>query len=147
MQPGGRIERLLPLVLGDELKQTVFRTGDITLNNMLEECRVKFTDRNPLVRREALERLWDAWERLKSLADPIDKKRSIKIILDALTSEQSVRERLEKEAVELTAIGNSHLIRHSEITQVPVIDVDLVDYLFHRLFSLIQLMLQKKSPM
>lgn len=42
------------------------------------------------------------------------------------------------------SIGNSHLIRHSEISQVPVIDVDQVDYLFHRLFAMIQLMLRKK---
>ena len=73
----GRIVRVLPPVLGEDLKRTIFRTGDRTLDNMLEECRTKFSDRNPLVRREALERLWDGWERLKSLADPGDKKRSI----------------------------------------------------------------------
>jgi hypothetical protein len=65
------------------------------LDNMLDECRAKFSHRNPLVRREALERMWDAWERLKSLADPSDKKRSVKIILDAVTSVPSLRERLE----------------------------------------------------
>lgn len=142
--PNGRVDRLLPPVLGEELKRTFFNTGDGTLDNMLDECRTKFSDRNPLVRREALERLWDAWERLKSLADPSDKKRSVKIILDAVTSVPSLRERLETEAAELNSIGNSHLIRHSEISQVPVIDVDQVDYLFHRLFAMIQLVLKKK---
>lgn len=141
----GRIVRVLPPVLGEDLKRTLFRTGDRTLDNMLEECRAKFSERNPLVRREALERLWDAWERLKSLADPADKKRSVKIILDAAAAEQLLRARLEEEAKELTAIGNSHLIRHSEVTQVPVIDVDQVDYLFHRLFAMIQLLLRKKG--
>ena len=141
----GRIVRVLPPVLGDELKRTIFRTGDRTLDNMLDECRAKFSDRNPLVRREALERLWDAWERLKSLADPNDKEKSIKSLLDAVASEPSLRERLEEEATELTSIGNSHLIRHSEVKQVPVIDVDHVDYLFHRLFAMIQLLLRKKG--
>lgn len=141
----GRIVRVLPPVLGDDLKRTTFRSGDRTLDNMLEECRTKFSDRNPLVRREALERLWDAWERLKSLADPRDKKQSIKIILDAVAAEPTLRSRLETEAVELTAIGNSHLIRHSEVNQVAVIDVDHVDYLFHRLFAMIQLMLRRKG--
>ncbi|WP_431276504.1 AbiJ-NTD4 domain-containing protein [Variovorax ureilyticus] len=140
----GRIVRVLPLVLGDELRRTAFNTGDRTLDNMLDECRAKFSDRNPLVRREALERLWDAWERLKSLADPRDKKRSVTIILDATAAEPSLRTRLEAEAQELNSIGNSHLIRHSEVIQVPVIDVDHVDYLFHRLFAMIQLMLKKK---
>ena len=141
----GRLVRVLPLVLGDDLRRTVFNTGDRTLDNMLEECRAKFSDRNPLVRREALERLWDAWERLKSLADPSDKKRSIKIILDATASEPSLRARLEAEAMELNSIGNSHLIRHSEVNQVPVIDMDHIDYLFHRLFAMIQLMLRKQG--
>ncbi|MBP6035409.1 MAG: hypothetical protein KA603_04660 [Azonexus sp.] len=141
----GRIVRVLPPVLGEDLKRTIFRTGDRTLDNMLDECRIKFSDRNPLVCREALERLWDGWERLKSLADPSDKKKSIKIILDAISAEPSLWERLENEAIELTSIGNSHLIRHSEVNQVPVIDVDQVDYLFHRLFGMIQLALRKKS--
>ena len=141
----GRIVRVLPPVLGEDLKRTIFRTGDRTLDNMLDECRAKFSDRNPLVRREALERLWDGWERLKSLADPGDKKRSIKIILDATAAEPSLRARLEGEATELNSIGNSHLIRHSEVNQVPVIDVDQVDYLFHRLFAMIQLVLRKKG--
>jgi hypothetical protein len=140
----GRIVRVLPPVLGEDLKRTLFRTGDRTLDNMLDECRTKFSERNPLVRREALERLWDAWERLKSLADPSDKKRSIKILLDAVAREPSLQARLEAEAKELTEIGNSHLIRHSEVRQVPVIDVDHVDYLFHRLFAMIQLMLRKQ---
>lgn len=144
MLSAGRIVRVLPLVLGDELRRTAFSTGDRTLDNMLEECRAKFSDRNPLVRREALERLWDAWERLKSLADPSDKKRSVQIILNATATEQSLRARLEAEALELNSIGNSHLIRHSEVSQVPVIDVEHVDYLFHRLFAMIQLMLKKK---
>lgn len=145
MQSAGSIVRVLPPVLGEDLKRTLFNTGDRTLDNMLEECRTKFSDRNPLVRREALERLWDAWERLKSFADPGDKKMSVKIILDAVTSEPSLRARLEAEATELNSIGNSHLFRHSELSQVPVIDVDQVDHLFHRLFAMIQLILRKKG--
>lgn len=141
----GRIIRVLPLVLGDALRRTAFNTGDRTLDNMLDECRAKFSDRSPLVRREALERLWDAWERLKSLADPGDKKRSIMIILDATATEPLLRARLEAEAIELNSIGNSHLIRHSEVSQVPVIDADHIDYLFHRLFAMIELMLKKKE--
>lgn len=142
----GRIVRVLPLVIGEDLQRTALNSGDRTLDLLLEECRTKFTDRNPLVRREALERLWDAWERLKSLADPADKKRSVQKILDVVTTEPNLRARLETEARELNDIGNSHLIRHYEVQQLPVIDVDHVDYLFHRLFAMIQLMLRTKSP-
>ena len=141
----GRIARVLPAVIGEELRRTAFNSGDRTLDNMLDEARVKFSDRDPLRRREALERLWDAWERLKSLADPRDKKTSVRILLDAAASEPSLRSRLEQEATELNAIGNSHLIRHSEVSQVPVIDADQIDYLFHRLFAMVQLLLRKKA--
>lgn len=100
----------------------------------------KFRD----VRYAVGEFIQDAWERLKSLADPSDKRRFAKIILDGTATEPSLRERLQTEAKELTSIGNSHLIRHSEVNQVPVIDVSQVDYLFHRLFTMVQLVLKKK---
>lgn len=41
------------------------------------------------------------------------------------------------EAVKLTKVENNHLIRHSDVSQVAVIDVYHVDYLFHRLFAMI----------
>ena len=68
----------------------------------------------------------------------------MKIILDGTATEPTLRERLVTEAKELTSIDNSHLIRHSEVNQVPVIDVSQVDYLFHRLFAMVQLVLKKK---
>jgi hypothetical protein len=51
---------------------------------------------------------------------------------------------LEAEARELTTISNAHLLRHSELAQAPVTDVDQIDYLFHRPFSMIQLLLKKR---
>lgn len=144
MPSDGRIVRVLPGVIGDELKRTTFNSGDRTLDVMLEECRVKFMDRDPLVRREGLERLWDAWERLKSLAD-VDKRRSIEIILQTAAPEPAFRARLEADARQLTEIGNSHLIRHHEVAQIAVTDVDQVDYLFHRLFAMITLLLRRRG--
>lgn len=143
LQSNGRVVRLLPPILRETLSRAIFRTGDRILDNAMEEARVKFSSPNPIIRREALERLWDAFERLKSLADA-DKKTSIAIILDTVASEKTFRGMLESEAKQLTEIGNSFLIRHYEKRQVPVIDTDHVDYLFHRLFSFIQLLLGKK---
>jgi hypothetical protein len=144
MQPTGRIVRLLPPVIDLALRRTVFNTGDRTLDVLLEEARTKFSDPNPVIRREALERLWDCWERLKSLADSSSKKNSVHLILSAVTAEPALYARLDAEAHQLTSIGNDHLIRHYEVNQKPVIDADHVDYFFHRLFAMIQLMLKKK---
>lgn len=145
MQPTGSIVRLLPPVIDLALRRATFNTGERTLNLLLEEARTKFSDPNPMIRREALERLWDGWERLKSLADPSNKKNSVHLILSAVTTEPTLYARLNAEANELTSIGNDHLIRHYEVNQKPVIDADHVDYLFHRLFAMIQMMLKKKA--
>ncbi|RYE44009.1 MAG: hypothetical protein EOP24_25955 [Hyphomicrobiales bacterium] len=144
LDEAGHVRRLLPAVLGEALTRTYFRTGDRTLDVMLDESRAKFSDPDPLIRREALERLFDSWERIKSLADS-NKAKSIQLILDRAAPEPAFRAILEQEARELTQIGNSQLLRHHELSQTPVIDPAHVDYLFHRLFALVELILRKNT--
>ena len=110
---------------------------------MLEDARKKFLNPDPLVRRESIERLWDCWERIKTLDKPTDKRASIALLLEKITTQKNVREMLEEEARNLTDIGNSFHIRHTELQQTLVSDSDVIDYLFHRLFSLIMLVLKK----
>ena len=144
MQSDGLIFRLLPAVLDDAMR-TRFQTGDRTLDVLLDESRTKFSSPDPAIRREALERLWDGWERLKSLADT-DKKKSIEKIIRRAAEEDAFRTLLDSEARTLTGIGNAHLIRHHEIGQTPVTDVDHIDYLYHRLFAMIELLIRKNAP-
>ena len=88
-----------------------------------------------------MEKLWDAWERLKTIEAGKDKKARVTAILDKVGNEPNFRERIEKEALELTEIGNKFMIRHTETDKVPVKDSAQVDYLFHRMFALIWLLL------
>lgn len=138
----GQVERLVPTVLQEVLLQPTFKTGDQTLDELLGAAREKFLNRDLAIRREALEKLWDAWERLKSLSDPADKKRSTKILLDRGSPEPNLRDRIELEARQLTEIGNAFMIRHVEVTKTPITESIHVDYLFHRLFSFIRMLLQ-----
>jgi hypothetical protein len=140
----GRIERLAPPVLREELASAQFHTSDPELNRMLETARRKFLDPDEAARREALEALWDAWERLKTLGPGPDKKAQASAMLEAAAGSSSpkFREALETEARQLTSIGNSLQIRHSETTQERIARSEQVDYLFHRLFSLIQAILR-----
>ncbi len=138
----GQVERLVPSVLQEILVPTQFSTGDQVLNELLNTAREKFLNRDLKVRREALEKLWDAWERLKSLSDPANKKNSVKVLLDRVTTEPNLRDRVEIEARQLTEIGNNFFIRHTEVTKPPITDSHQVDYLFHRLFSFVRLILQ-----
>jgi len=141
----GQVERLVPTVLQEVLVQAVFNTGDTTLDELLQAAREKFLNRDLAVRREALEKLWDAWERLKSLDDPNDKCRSIEMLLDRASAEPNLRSRVDAEARQLTEIGNNFMIRHTEVTKTPITESIHVDYLFHRLFSLIRMLLQARG--
>ena len=144
----GEIRRLVPPILHKELASAHFRTGNNELDSMLEKARSKFLSPDEAVRREALDALWDAWERLKTLGHGLDKKARIKSLLDGTTGSSSPKFRvtLGQEATELTKIGNSFQIRHSETSQERLAKSEHVDYLFHRLLSLIQVILRTNEP-
>ena len=142
----GGIERLAAPVLREELASASFRTGDAELDRMLESARRKFLDPDEAVRREALEVLWDAWERLKTLGSGRDKKEQAASMLDGAAGPSSpgLRAALEREARELNWIGNHLQIRHSETNQERLARGEHVDYLFHRLLGLTQMVLRTK---
>ena len=141
----GRIERVAPRVLQDILTHADFRTGDSKLDELLNSACRKFLDPVPETRKEGLDALWDAWERLKSLGGD-DKKTQTRAMLDIAAGNRSPRFRdaLDSEAKELTSIGNSLHIRHAETNQEVLAEREHVDYLFHRLFSLVNLIVRMK---
>ncbi|MDG6249212.1 AbiJ-NTD4 domain-containing protein, partial [Methanocalculus sp.] len=137
----GQIIRLAPEGLREQLQQSRFFTQDTDLDILLNTARAKFLNPNIEVRKEALEKLWDAWERLKTI-EPGDKKTSIETLLKKISPEMNFYGRLNQEAKELTYIGNNFRIRHHETDKTPIESSDQVDYLFHRMFSLIYLILK-----
>lgn len=139
----GSIDRIISPIL-QEVISAHFRTGDSDLDKMLDESQKKFLNPHPGIRREAVERLWDCWERLKSIENPKNKKDSIDKLMGKATSDPDVRTMLEEEARKLTEIGNSFHIRHTEISQISITDGAVLDYLFHRLFSMIKLLILKR---
>ena len=143
LRDDGTVQRLSPPVLREALTSAVFRTGDKALDSLLEQARTRFLSPNLEIRRESLEKLWDAWERLKTLDTP-DKKRGIAQLLDKASINAIFRELLDKHAQDLTDMGNTFRIRHAETRTVPIEDGAQVDYFFHRLFSMIQLLLAKR---
>lgn len=130
--------RPIPPALSDQFGQ-VPPSGDATLDALITAACSKFRDPAPAARQEAVRSLWDAWERLKTLDG--EKKISTQVLLDRAAQEEEFRKRLETEARTLTDIGNQFGIRHSETTQIPLARIEHWDYLFHRLFALIYLLL------
>lgn len=107
---------MAPTGLQEALASTVFDTGDKALDKLLETARAKFLNRSLDVRKDGLEKLWDAWERLKTVEPDKDKKGQATALLNKATKEPNYRKLLEDEAMALTSIGNNFMIRHTETT-------------------------------
>lgn len=121
------------------------RSNDPYLDALLEEACTAFLDPTPQAHRRALDRLWDAWERAKTVQND-DKKAGASLMLDsAAQSPGPFRELLEREAKELTDIGNQFHIRHHETTRTPLNVEGHVDYLFHRMLAMLHLVLRQEA--
>ncbi|HYL12536.1 MAG TPA: hypothetical protein VEV41_05855 [Terriglobales bacterium] len=132
-------------VLRNSLVDATFKTGDPALDGLLQSAQSKFLSNNPELKKEALEKLWDAWERLKTLEPGKDKKDSARVLLDKTVVEPAFRAALEAEAKALTDIGNNFAIRHTEVGKIPIASAGQVEYFFHRMFSLIRLILRSSG--
>lgn len=141
----GKVVRLEPVVLRETLARAVFQSEDQELNRLLELAREKFRNPDVNIRREAIEKLWDVWERLKTLEPGTDKKKQIEALLMRAIPQAEFRERVNQEAIALTNIGNDFGIRHTETNKIIISEPEFLDYLFHRLFTLIQMLLRRTN--
>lgn len=135
-----QVHRIIPPILENVISQKMYTT-DIELNRLLSIAIERFQDPRPGIREESLEKLWDVWERLKTYYSP-DKKQSVLELLEQAIPEPQLREKINSEAQELTNIGNNFMIRHTETDKPRIEKTEHVDYLFHRLFALIWMLLK-----
>lgn len=91
----------------------------------------------------AVEKIWDALERLKTHYTNMDKKTSIKKIVKNMSSGESEFEKIFNEEFNtLTKLGNTLRIRHHEMDRVDIENVNHLDYLFNRCYIILDLALQ-----
>ena len=141
----GTIERLIPALMTDLIKRSDFASGNSELDNLLSVALTKFRSPKPEARQEAVEKLWDAFERLKTIEQGKDKKATADALIERVISDNGpyFKTVVEEEFMKMTKVGNEMRIRHSEVGKEPVGDNGEKDYLFIRLFSLIHLALRK----
>lgn len=144
MTVDGTAQRLLPKPLEDALANAIFRTGDAETDRLLHAAHKLICSPDIDKRQDALEKLWDAFERLKTLEPGVDKKRQSEALLDRATGPTTpgMRALLGEEAKALTDIGNRFRIRHSEAAQEMLAGPNQIDYLFHRMYAFIRLILK-----
>ncbi len=139
----GRVRRTERLGLELEwvhVQEIVFNTGDADLDRLLEEARKRFADPDPSERQIALEKLWDAFERLKTI-DGEGKKESVDNLLSKASSSGDIRRVFEKEMSTLTEFGNNFQVRHHEKGKFAIPKDTDKEYMFYRMFALIWAML------
>ncbi|WP_206694350.1 hypothetical protein [Microbacterium lacticum] len=134
--------------VGSPEVQTALRTlrpatGDTTLDALLETARTLYLSRKPADRVTAIEKLWDGFERLKTIDDPTDKKTSVTALL-AHIPDHATRDLINEEMVALTKVGNGFQIRHHEVGKHPI-PADAHDYFATRMVDLIVYLLDQSG--
>lgn len=144
LQPNGQVRRLLPPVLREALASAQFTSEDEELNRLLQSARNRFSSPDFHTRYDALRDLWHAFERLKTLEPPRnDIRLSSEALIARVSPEPQVRAMLQTEMrIELNDFGNGFFIRHADAEQVLLQTTEEIDYLFHRLFAVIRLLLR-----
>ena len=67
-------------------------TSDAKLDEKIATALWKYQDPDLAVRREALEALWDALERVKTVIDPADKRRSAEALVELMVTDPASAE-------------------------------------------------------
>jgi hypothetical protein len=137
----GKAKRLLSTLLASVLAEAEFRTGDDEADRLLRVATLGIRSPRLDSRRDALEKLWDAFERIKTLEPGKDKKEQVQALLNHAPGGPKFREMLDTEAKALTSIGNTFGIRHSETQQELLTAAAQIDALFHRMFAFLRLVL------
>lgn len=138
----GKITRVIQEVVTQIINRK-FQTQDATLNQLLTEATQyiilpKITDRI-----RAIEKLWDAFERIKTFYSYNKKVSAIQLINLVANGNALLETYLVNESNNLTDIGNKFQIRHFETDKQKITDVTHIDYLFFRMFSLIDLFIKE----
>lgn len=134
------VKRLGPLAVRETIAAFYPATGDAELDGKLNDALGRFKSPRASDHEDAAEKLWDAFERLKTLELGANGKKqaSADQLLDRATKGNAeFRKVLTTEFKALTDIGNTFSIRHHEHQQNQLPGNDATDYLFIRLFSII----------
>jgi hypothetical protein len=131
----GKIEKIKPVIC---TKEIIREAG---LKELIEHASSLYHSNNISDKQIAVEKLWDAFERLKTYygTDKQKKASATKIVEDISNNDNNYIALFNEEFNKLTKIGNDYRIRHHEIDKIEIIDGNYYDYFFQRCFALIDL--------
>jgi hypothetical protein len=114
------------------------------LRELIEQAMTRYRRSDLADKQIAVEKLWDAFERLKTYYGSGKQKSASaeRVVNEIAKGEENYRSLFNEEFQKLTQIGNSFRIRHHEIDKIEIADNDYYDYFFQRCFVLINLALK-----
>lgn len=132
---------LLELKLTEQIEilfdLTSFQIEDIEFCKLLEQSFQLYKEEKIDI---ATEKVWDAFERIKTYYQQCNKKKSAEQLLDAISKgDADYKSILNKEFDVLTHIGNEFRIRHHETNKKDIYCFEHYDYLFFRCLSILKL--------
>jgi hypothetical protein len=130
-----------------EISQMNIRTKEIIkepgLKELIEQATELYSNSNISDKQIAVEKIWDAFERLKTYYSDLDKKKSAEKIVNEISNKDEIYKNLfNEEFKKLTDIGNQFRIRHHETDKVDITDNNYYNYFFQRCFALVDLALK-----
>lgn len=135
------IERVVensPLTI--EIENSFAAVAEAGTSELLKDAVALYKTPNPAARQDSVEKIWDAFERLKTYYTTLDKKHSSeKVVNDIAGGNLDFVNLFNGEFKALTDIGNNYRIRHHETDKIDITDIRYYDYLFNRCLSLIAL--------
>jgi len=119
------------------------RVSEQGAKELFREAIAFYKHREPEMRKNATEKIWDVFERLKTHYTNLDKKASsTKIVSEISDNRNEFISLFNDEFGALTKIGNDFRIRHHETNKIDITNNLHYDYFFNRCLSLLTLVLK-----
>jgi hypothetical protein len=133
----GLICDFVSIRIGDE---QIGAAPEVGITELLQKAKSSFNQGDKQI---AIEKLWDALERIKTIHSDCDKKQSVERIINLMANgDPNYYSLFEKEFKELTEIGNRFRIRHHETNKIEIDNDHYYNYFYGRCSSLIDLVLK-----
>lgn len=130
-------------VLSTEIISSINSVKEPGVRDLLNEAIEKHMQPTLQAHRDAVEKIWDALERLKTYYTSLDKKASAnQLVTDMANGRTEYYTIFDAEFNALTDIGNDFRIRHHETSKIDISDIRHYDYFFNRCLSLIATAIQ-----
>lgn len=113
-----------------------------SLRDLVLEAERHFKRPDSESKQRALEKIWDAFERMRTYYSPDKKKSATQIVNMISNGDAELYNNLNAEFLELGNIGNNYQIRHFETNKLPITDIRMKEYWYTRCLALINLVIR-----